>query len=338
MPIGDANPERSAADSRDWRNHWYPLTFTRKLRSDAPMPLTLLDEPLVLYRDAEGVATCVTDRCPHRSTPLSLGRMSEGRLECRYHGWQFGGGGRCEQIPTLGPGDPIPRAADASAHPTEEVQGVVWVWLGEPAHADRSAIRHDPEIDAPGWAHVDMIHEFDLDHGLMLENLLDPSHLPFTHEGTLAKRRDAQPLEIEMHPHERGIRGTVRRARKSSHAPQRFSFDPPCTIRLDLVPRAGWKFIQVQHCVPLEVERPRMRLLSRMVRNWLTWAPGATWLTHLGSRRVLDQDTAMLLGQQARLARGAEPWNCPVGADRLAVEYRRWRDEMHALPRKSTRD
>lgn len=32
----------------------------------------------------------------------------------------------------------------------------------------------------------------------MIENLLDPAHLPFTHEGTLAKRSDATELSFEV--------------------------------------------------------------------------------------------------------------------------------------------
>lgn len=66
-------------------------------------------------------------RCPHRSTPLSLGRVSNGRLECPYHGWQFGAHGLCEKIPTLRGDEPIPQAAAATAHPVAETQKMIWV-------------------------------------------------------------------------------------------------------------------------------------------------------------------------------------------------------------------
>ena len=31
-----------------------------------------------------------------------------------------------------------------------------------------------------------------------MENLLDPAHLPFTHEGTIAKRKDAARMDMEV--------------------------------------------------------------------------------------------------------------------------------------------
>jgi phenylpropionate dioxygenase-like ring-hydroxylating dioxygenase large terminal subunit len=36
------------------------------------------------------------------------------------------------------------------------------------------------------------------DHGLFIENILDPSHLPFTHDGTLSKRSKADEMKVEM--------------------------------------------------------------------------------------------------------------------------------------------
>ena len=38
---------------------------------------TLLDEPLVLYRDANGAPHALADRCPHRFAPLSMGKLCD---------------------------------------------------------------------------------------------------------------------------------------------------------------------------------------------------------------------------------------------------------------------
>ena len=108
----------------------------------------------------------------------------------------------------------------------------------------------------------------------------------------------------------------------------KFTFVGPHTVRLDLSSeRVG--FVQIHHCVPLDLgpERPRVRMFSRMVRNRFARFPGNRLLTRLGSRVILWQDLAMLRGQQRRLARGASPWACPVEADRIALEYRRWQGE-----------
>ena len=67
--------------------HWYVACQSKELRKK-PLARTVVGLPLVLFRDAEGRAQALLDRCPHRNAPLSLGRVTnEGRLECAYHGW-----------------------------------------------------------------------------------------------------------------------------------------------------------------------------------------------------------------------------------------------------------
>jgi phenylpropionate dioxygenase-like ring-hydroxylating dioxygenase large terminal subunit len=315
-------------DDAPWlRDAWYPVALTGDLTGTRPVSLDLLGQPLVLFRGRDGAPQCLSDRCPHRSTPLSGGRVVDGQLECPYHGWRFGAGGACQRIPTLGAGEPIPALAHAQDHPIAEVDGLLWVFVGNPDLADVDAIVRHPELSDPGWTSVDMWFDFDLEHDLLIENLLDPSHLPFTHHRTLSRRRDAQPLDVKVESFEGGFRGTARKTRGQGASAGSFTFLGPHTVRLDLSSeRAG--FVQIHHCVPLsrDPNHPRVRLFSRMVRNGFLRVPGAAALTRLGSRVILWQDLGMLRGQQSRLAQGAKPWACPVAADRIALEYRRWRE------------
>ena len=65
-----------------------------------PLPVEIWGVPLVLYRDPEGSAVALLDRCPHRNVPLSSGRVcATGELECAYHGWRFSNEGKCTHIP-----------------------------------------------------------------------------------------------------------------------------------------------------------------------------------------------------------------------------------------------
>lgn len=308
------------------RNYWYPLVYSRDLSSARPLGIPLLGDPLVLFRDGSGEPGCLLDRCPHRSVPLSLGRMVNGRLECRYHGWQFGKEGACLHIPTLGKGEPIPKASCASAYPCVERMGLVWVWPGDAEAADPALITPQPELDQKGWTAVHGVRDFDMDHGLMIENLLDPSHLPFTHEGTLAKRADAQPIELLMLDHPRGLKARTLRPEHPELPAQQFTFDESCSVRLDLdVGRKGWKLVQVHYSVPLT--KNRMRLFWRIARNFIQVPiPGLASLMTFQSNRIIDQDVAMLAGQQQRLEQGARPWGCPVKADGIAARYRVWRE------------
>lgn len=43
----------------------------------------------------------MVDVCPHRSAPLSMGTVENGKVVCFYHGWSFGKDSSCTDIPTL---------------------------------------------------------------------------------------------------------------------------------------------------------------------------------------------------------------------------------------------
>ncbi len=75
----------------------------------------------------------VVDRCPHRSTRLSIGWVDGGTLRCANHGWCFDGAGRCTEIPSLGPAGPIPERAALTAAEVELAHGLVWVRLEQGA-------------------------------------------------------------------------------------------------------------------------------------------------------------------------------------------------------------
>jgi len=85
----------------NWRQCWYPVTFLKDLPPHRPYSFSLYDEPLVLFRNKQEKLVCLIDRCPHRAAKLSDGQIIDGKLECLYHGWQFGSEGQCLHIPQL---------------------------------------------------------------------------------------------------------------------------------------------------------------------------------------------------------------------------------------------
>ena len=66
---------------------------------------------------ATAAVVAAPDRCPHREAPLSLGRLLDGDLECAYHGWRFGRGGRCVLVPSAADGVPLPPKAHLGDRP-----------------------------------------------------------------------------------------------------------------------------------------------------------------------------------------------------------------------------
>ncbi len=112
--IVDSNPAASTSPAIQTFNPklcWYPVCFVEDLPKNRPYSFSLYDEPLVLFQDKEGNLICLTDRCPHRAAKLSDGQITDGKIECLYHGWQFGADGECLHIPQLEANAKIPTAA-----------------------------------------------------------------------------------------------------------------------------------------------------------------------------------------------------------------------------------
>jgi chlorophyllide a oxygenase len=304
------------------RDHWYPLCDASALSTDAPHAATLLGDPLVLFRDAAGAPACTEDRCAHRSAPLSLGRVEGGRIECPYHGWQYDRAGRCARIPSLAAGAAAPDGACVRAYPCVERAGLIWVWPGDAQRADDDAGAALGDLD--GWCVVRGSLDLDVDHGLVIENLLDLAHAPFAHEGTLASRDEACGLDVAISQGARGVRGVFRRAEDGCVSAQSVSFEAPCAVRFDLEagPDEG-RITQVHHAVPLA--RGRTRWMWRVARDWLRDVPALDAVLAGRAAAVVDQDARLLRAQQSRIDQGAPAWGCAVPADAAALAYRAWR-------------
>lgn len=175
------------------RNAWYCAALSEEV-GEAPFARRILDEPVLIARDTEGAARAMSDMCPHRFAPLHKGIREGDSIECPYHGLRFDLGGRCVHNPH-GSGR-IPAAANLHAYPIVERQGVIWLWPGDPAAADESLIvdlRLIPRDGAPIAGHLDMA----VDYRLVIDNLLDLSHAPYIHPGTLAPARMARQSHFD---------------------------------------------------------------------------------------------------------------------------------------------
>ena len=77
------------------RNCWYVAGWSHHIAADSLVSRTMLGEPIVLYRKADGGVVALEDRCCHRLAPLSRGRIEGNDLRCMYHGLKFAPSGRC---------------------------------------------------------------------------------------------------------------------------------------------------------------------------------------------------------------------------------------------------
>ncbi|MGQ0804390.1 MAG: Rieske 2Fe-2S domain-containing protein [Actinomycetota bacterium] len=164
------------------RGYWYPILPAGDLPADVPLALRRLGEDLVLWKDASGTARLFTDRCPHRSAPLSLGVIRGTRLECRYHGLQFDFDGRCRRVPVERVDDgPQAREFRAQTYPCEERAGYIWAYLHDGDIDDVPDLELEDEITDPEFVWFPFSLSFEADWLTVLENALDPAHVPFLH-------------------------------------------------------------------------------------------------------------------------------------------------------------
>ncbi len=169
------------------RNSWY-VAARREEITDRPLARTIMNEPVVLFRNGKGAVCALEDRCCHRGAPLSLGEITAEGLRCGYHGMEFNGQGLCIQIP--GHHGKIPDRAMVNSYPVFEKADYVWIWMGTAADADPAAIIDYPPDDPINWPREsDMLH-LQANYVMVLENLMDLTHLSYVHKNTIGPSRD----------------------------------------------------------------------------------------------------------------------------------------------------
>lgn len=177
------------------RNAWYVAAWADEVGADKPLARRILGEPVVLFRDRDGRATALADRCCHRSAPLSLGRVVEGGIECGYHGLVIDAGGTCVKVPGQ---RLIPADARVRHYPLVEKNGFLWIWPGEPALAEPGLIIDFPYHDDPvRWPHKHTMYPIKGNYMLMVDNLMDLTHLGYLHARTIGGN-PAQHFDAEM--------------------------------------------------------------------------------------------------------------------------------------------
>lgn len=188
-------------------NAWYHAAWCTEVETGAkPLARTFLNEDVVVYRDADGEAHVLEDRCCHRATPLRLGEVVEEGLQCGYHGLIYGGDGKCVKVPGS---KTIPSKAKVRSYPVVEHQEIIWVWMGDPALANISQIVDFPwNDDHENWPHIHDMYEIECNYNLLIDNLMDLTHIPYIHRNTIgggdqsgqvAATMDVTPTDTGVH-------------------------------------------------------------------------------------------------------------------------------------------
>lgn len=113
------------------RRYWQPAALSDELAVKRPVvPVRLLGEDLVLFRDAEGALGLIARACPHRGADLCYGRLEDNGLRCPFHGWHFDRTGQCVEQPGEPEGSRMHEQIRNQSYPVVEKNGIVFAYMG----------------------------------------------------------------------------------------------------------------------------------------------------------------------------------------------------------------
>ena len=226
------------------RNYWYVAADDHEV-GRSPLGRVILGEPVVFYRLEDGTPVALEDRCAHRHLPLSMGKLVGDALQCHYHGLRYDKSGTCVRVPGQ---DMIPRSARVKSYPVVERYHWLWIWMGDPALADPAKITDFHWLDDPGWGAKGQYLHVKSNWQLIVDNLLDLTHLAFVHETTIGNSALVDQATVKVQRNQDNV--VVTRWIIDAPAPPTFvkvgnfsgnvdrwqiiDFVPPAFLRLDV--------------------------------------------------------------------------------------------------------
>ncbi|MDV3455369.1 Rieske 2Fe-2S domain-containing protein [Sphingomonas sp. HF-S4] len=127
-----------------FRNHWYPVRFSKELDEGAIEVIELLGEKLLIKR-IEGKVYAMRDRCLHRGVPLSRKPdcYTKDTITCWYHGYTYRfQTGELVNILAV-PDSRLIKRRKIVTYPVQEAKGLIFVFLGDEDEV------HDLKKDVP---------------------------------------------------------------------------------------------------------------------------------------------------------------------------------------------
>lgn len=160
------------------RRYWQPVALASDLKPDTPLPVQIMSEALVLFRDPDGRPGLLGRACPHRCADLSFGRVEDGGLRCLYHGWLFDIRGHCLEQPAEPTSSKYKEEIRHTAYPCQEAAGVIFAYLG-PGKPPMLPAMHFLTA-APPYVFQSKVHHR-CNYLQANEGNIDPAHLSFLH-------------------------------------------------------------------------------------------------------------------------------------------------------------
>jgi phenylpropionate dioxygenase-like ring-hydroxylating dioxygenase large terminal subunit len=315
------------------KDHWYVACPSSRLTTDAPRAVQIGDLDIVLFRDADGSARALLDRCCHRGVRLSLGRIREGRVACRYHGWEYKCDGHLAHVPSLTEGDKMP-ACKVPTFPVIEKDFYVWVWVAGASTTPTYEVALIG-LGQRNWTQQTGIWNVNIMDAV--ENQLDVAHTPFAHSGIYPGHRSAAgsipPLNqfsVECRVVDGGVELHVPPAPEGS-SETRTWHQLKTWLRYEL-PYRNYVFLlrqktfAIYNWVPLADGTCRVEFMVTFDANCEKGEPGPSATFEETELEILKQDRVLLESARPWVDRGRHEYEKSVISDYPQLVARRLTD------------
>ena len=198
--------DQDGRDDDEGIGAWIPIASANSLSGLGPQQVKVMGLDLVVWEGSNGTWSIMNDACPHRLAPLSQGRVDPETncIECPYHGWQFDANGTVTKIPQLDPNRTIDsvKGGDARSLPVHQAGDLLYAFLPSSVHGEmfpQSLLPEDmyatlrEEMDRNCTYYT---RELPYSADFVIENFMDPAHIPFAHHSLQSVRTDAKPISM----------------------------------------------------------------------------------------------------------------------------------------------
>jgi phenylpropionate dioxygenase-like ring-hydroxylating dioxygenase large terminal subunit len=308
---------------------WYVVEESRLLRAGDLLSRRVLGEWLAVYRDAEGRATAVRDRCLHRSAQLSRGQVRGGELTCPYHGWVYGAAGAVVAIPSLGRDSHKIGGRCAKRYATCERDGFVYVRLSD-APAEPLEPFAMPHYGERGWKTLRLQNRFRNNVTNCAENFVDIPHTAYVHKGifrterherlsaTVERRNGSVAVTYHGETANLGLFGWFLNpsGREIGHVD---NFHMPNITSVEYRLGGRKTFIITSQSVP--VEEDETLVYTDLTYNYGFWNHLSGYLVRRYGQKIIDQDIEILNNQMEVIKKyGGDFSNSPADVIHVFIE------------------
>lgn len=270
---------------------WLPIFSLHNMEytKGEPHKVEILNKEWVVWKDnIKNKWSVSEDICPHKFAPLSQGRVDQetGHLECPYHGWQFNNNGVCSKIPQ----GVCKKIGISNTLNTCVTGDLLWGFFPQSLCSINDTITNMPYDKYSFLKEINdskfFIKELPYSWDILVENFMDPAHIPFAHHGLQGHRTDGSPISIyektfnythcEMYFVDK-MRNKTREGIISFHKPTHFSY-----------------FTKKNNCyksninvltVPVKHGKSRVFMISPFSKSKIP-----VWLQHAATNRFLNTD------------------------------------------------